>query len=58
MRTPPPARLPCGGTPAERLDLAFRKVLTVSKTLLNAEEEEKRELERRRKPKVEQSAPH
>jgi hypothetical protein len=56
MRTPPPARLPCGGTPAERLDLAFRKVLTVSKTLLNAEE--KRELERRRKPKVEQSAPH
>ena len=27
----PPARLPEAGTPAERLDLAFRKVLTVPK---------------------------
>lgn len=38
MRTPPPADLPDGGTPAERLDLAFRKVLTVPKEVILREE--------------------
>jgi|HubBroStandDraft_5_1064220.scaffolds.fasta_scaffold646249_1 hypothetical protein len=38
MRTPPPVNLPEGGTPAERLDMAFRKVLTVSKAELLGEE--------------------
>jgi hypothetical protein len=49
MRTPPPANLPEGGTPAERLDMAFRKVLTVSKSeLLKAEGREKRTRDRKR----------
>jgi hypothetical protein len=49
MRTPPPVNLPEGGTPAERLDMAFRKVLTVSKfELLKAEGREKRTRERKR----------
>jgi hypothetical protein len=52
MRTPPPADLPEGGTPAERLDLAFRKVLTVPKVaILKAEEEEKAEREKKREAK-------
>jgi|HubBroStandDraft_1064217.scaffolds.fasta_scaffold30335_2 hypothetical protein len=42
MRTPPPVNLPEGGTPAERLDIAFCKVLTVSKAdILKAEGREK-----------------
>jgi hypothetical protein len=39
MRLPQPADLPPGGTPAERLDLAFRKVLTVPKAAIRQEEE-------------------
>ena len=38
MKTPPPVDLPEGGTPSERLDLAFRKVLTVPKEELVWEE--------------------
>ena len=38
MRTPPRVDPPNGGTPAERLDMAFRKVLTVSKQALIREE--------------------
>jgi hypothetical protein len=38
MKYPPPVQLPSGGTPAERLDLALRKVLTVSKEDLLREE--------------------
>ena len=49
MRTPPPVNLPEGGTPAERLDMAFRKVLTVSKVdLLKVEGREKRTRQRKR----------
>jgi hypothetical protein len=49
MRFPPPADIPDGGSPAERLDMAFRKVLTVSKAdLLKAEGREKRTLEKKR----------
>ena len=49
MNTPPPIDLPEGGTPAERLDMAFRKVLTVPKTTMAAEEErEKHEREKKR----------
>jgi len=52
MRTPPPVDLPEGGTPAERLDMAFRKVLTVSKeTVLKAEERERIEREKKRAAK-------
>jgi hypothetical protein len=52
MRTPPPADLPEGGTPAERLDMAFRKVLTVPKeALLREEAKEKRQREKRRETK-------
>lgn len=47
MKTPPPINFPEGGTPAERLDRAFRQVLTVSKTdLLEVEAQEKREKEK------------
>jgi hypothetical protein len=50
MRTPPPVNLPEGGTPAERLDMAFRKVLTVSKAdILKAEGQEKRDRERKKR---------
>ena len=42
MRFPPPADLPEGGTPAERLDMAFRKVLTVPKEALLREEAKER----------------
>ena len=31
VRYPMPASMPNGGTPADRLDIAFRKILTVSK---------------------------
>ena len=49
MRTPPPVNLPEGGTPAERLDMAFRKVLTVSKgAILKEEAREKRQREKKR----------
>ena len=49
MKYPSPPDLPSGGTPAERLDLAFRKVLTVSKAdLLKEEEREKRQREKKR----------
>jgi hypothetical protein len=43
MRLPPAADMPAGGTPAERLDFAFRKVLTVPKeAILKQEAKEKR----------------
>jgi hypothetical protein len=49
MKLPPPVNLPEGGTPTERLDMAFRKVLTVSKAdILKAEGREKRTRERKR----------
>ena len=52
MKTPPRVSLPEGGTPAERLDMAFRKVLTVPKSaLLKEEEAEKREREKKRAAK-------
>jgi hypothetical protein len=48
MKTPPPINFPEGGTPAERLDLAFRKVLTVPKSALVKEEvREKRQREKK-----------
>ena len=52
MRYPPPADLPEGGTPAERLDMAFRKVLTVPKeALVRDERREKRQREKKRAAK-------
>jgi hypothetical protein len=52
MKYPPPVQIPLGGTPAERLDLAFRKVLTVSKEeLLKAEEKVQQQREKRRAKK-------
>lgn len=52
MRLPTPPDLPEGGTPAERLDSAFRKVLTVSKAdLLKEEAKEKQEREKMREEK-------
>jgi hypothetical protein len=52
MRYPEPADIPDGGTPAERLDLAFRKVLTVPKAALVKEEtKEKRDREKKREAK-------
>jgi hypothetical protein len=48
MRLPPAIDLPEGGTPAERLDMAFRKVLTVPKAALLKEEALER-LEREKK---------
>ncbi len=46
MRTPPAIDLREGGTPSERLDMAFRKVLTVSKAdLLKKEAKNKVERE-------------
>jgi hypothetical protein len=53
MKPPPPANLPEGGTPAERLDVAFRKILTVPKeALIKAETKEKRQREKRRAMKA------
>jgi hypothetical protein len=52
MKYPPPVQLPTGGTPAERLDMAFRKVLTVSKEeLLKAEGKIQQRREKRRTKK-------
>jgi hypothetical protein len=52
MRLPPPADLPEGGTPAERLDTAFRKVLTVPKAaILKEEARERVEREKKRAAK-------
>ncbi len=52
MRTPPAIDFPDGGTPVERLDLAFRKVLTVPKAaLLKEEAREKLEQEKKRAAK-------
>ena len=49
MRLPPAIDLPEGGTPAARLDLAFRKVLTVPKAaLLKAEAQKRLEREEKR----------
>jgi hypothetical protein len=56
MRLPPIADLPEGGTPAERLDQAFRKVLTVPKAAIL--EVEKREKEGREKKKAAKKKPH
>jgi hypothetical protein len=53
MKLPVPADLPEGGTPAERLDIAFRKILTVPKeALVKAESKEKRQREKRRAKKA------
>ena len=52
MKTPPAIDFPEGGTPAERLDMAFRRVLTVPKAaLLKEEAREKRQREKRRTEK-------
>jgi hypothetical protein len=49
MKLPPPVTIG-GSTPAERLDLAFRKVLSVSKEqLLKREEKIKRQRQARKK---------
>jgi hypothetical protein len=48
MKTPPAIDFPEGGTPAERLDMAFRKVLTVPKAAILKEEALER-LQRERK---------
>ena len=49
MKTPPAINFPEGGTPAERLDMAFRKILTVPKTaLVKDEAREKRQREKKR----------
>jgi hypothetical protein len=48
----PAVDFPEGGTPAQRLDLAFRKVLTVpEEALVKAEQKEKREKEKKRAAK-------
>jgi hypothetical protein len=52
MKLPPAINFPEGGTPAERLDTAFRKVLTVPKeALLKQEAREKVEREKKRAAK-------
>jgi hypothetical protein len=52
MKYSPPVQLPPGGTPAQRLDLALRKVLTVSKLeLLKEEAKLQQRREKRRKTK-------
>ena len=57
MKTPPAIDFPQGGTPAERLDVAFRKVLTVPKaTILKAEAQERLGREKTRAAKKPQ--PH
>jgi hypothetical protein len=53
MKTPPPAKMPEGGTPSERLDRAFRTILTVPKdALLKEEAREKRQREKKRMKKT------
>ncbi len=56
MRTPPSVDLAGGGTPAERLDLALRKVLAVPKSAIMVEE--KREKEHREKKRTAKKKPH
>jgi hypothetical protein len=52
MRFPPPADIPDGGSAAERLDTAFRKILTVPKAaLVKDETREKKEREKKRAAK-------
>ena len=52
MKLPSPPDIPEGGTPWQRLDLAFRKVLTVPKeALLKEEAKEKRQREKKRAAK-------
>jgi len=51
MKYPPPVQLPMGGTPAQRLDLAFRKVLTVSKDELLKEESKLQQQREKRRAK-------
>jgi hypothetical protein len=52
MKAPPAINFPEGGTPAERLDVAFRKVLTVPKeALLKEEKREKHQRVKRRAKK-------
>ena len=52
MRFPTPAEIPDGGSPSERLDMAFRKILTVPKTaLVKDEAREKRQREKGRAAK-------
>ena len=52
MRLPPPVDMPEGHTPAERLDMAFRKVLTVPKSaILKEEAREKRQRDKKRATK-------
>ena len=56
MKTPPAIDFPEGGTPAQRLDMAFRKALTVPKeAVLKHEQEEKR---RRVKKRAAKQKPH
>ena len=56
MKTPPAIDFPEGGTPAERLDMAFRKTLTVSKeAVIKHEQSEKA---RRAKKRVAVKKPH
>jgi len=53
VKTPPAIDFPEGGSPAKRLDLAFRKVLTVPKdAIVKAEESERIEREKRREAKT------
>ncbi len=56
MKTPVPADLPEGGTPAQRLDLAFRKVLTVPKEAIL--KEEARLKDEREKKRATKKKPH
>jgi hypothetical protein len=52
MKLPSPPDIPEGGTPWQRLDFAFRKVLTVPKeALLKEEAKEKRAREKKRAAK-------
>ena len=52
MKLPVPPNLPEGGTSAQRLDMAFRKVLTVPKeALLREEAKQKRQREKKRAAK-------
>ena len=53
MKIPPPIDFPEGGTPAERLDRAFRKVLTVPMEAIlkeQAHQKQRREKRRAKKP--------
>jgi hypothetical protein len=56
MKTPPSVNMPEGGTPSERLDLAFRMVLAVPKAGI-LKEEARRNAERETK-KAAKKKPH